>query len=177
MSWKKEDMDRLIELKDQGLSAAQISRALGGGISRNAVIGKLHRMGLSCLGGVSGSRAQSASPRPIIKKSRAPKLVKEKPILRMADEPVSILDLNGSICRFPIGDPKEDDFRFCGAVLGTQSDGKKYCPAHNAIACASSRMTSKEISMMTALPNRVEDRVPNRVEGRVEEKITKRKAS
>jgi GcrA cell cycle regulator len=47
MSWTDERVELLKKLWNQGLSASQIAAELGGGVTRNAVIGKVHRLGLS----------------------------------------------------------------------------------------------------------------------------------
>lgn len=67
MSWTDERVEILKKLWSQGLSASQIAGELGGGVTRNAVIGKVHRLGLS--GRAKNPAAQAARPR---KATRAP---------------------------------------------------------------------------------------------------------
>lgn len=66
-SWTDERVELLGKLWGEGLSASQIAAILGGGVTRNAVIGKVHRLGLS---GRAKSGGQPATPRP--QKPRAP---------------------------------------------------------------------------------------------------------
>ena len=61
MSWTDERVELLKKLWNQGLSASQIASELAGGITRNAVIGKVHRLGLS--GRAKSPAPQQARPR------------------------------------------------------------------------------------------------------------------
>ncbi len=101
-TWTEERVERLKELWSQGMSASEIAQLLGD-VTRNAVIGKAHRLGLS------------GRPSPIRKKSKG----------------VTILDLTERMCKWPIGDPKHPDFRFCGKP---SVPGMPYCAEHCAIA-------------------------------------------
>jgi GcrA cell cycle regulator len=151
MSWNDERVETLKRLWAEGLSASQIATELGG-ITRNAVIGKVHRLGLS-------GRAKSpttASPRP--RKARAHShmiRVAPRPAVRgntalatafeyeseaepeVVDNVVpmgqrrSLIELSERSCRWPIGDPGEADFFFCG---GQSVDGLPYCAHHRRIA-------------------------------------------
>jgi GcrA cell cycle regulator len=154
MSWTDERVELLAKLWNQGLSASQIAGELGGGVTRNAVIGKVHRLGLS-------GRAKSPSPsvsRPR-KMTRAPShpmtmtrgnLAMAAPKTRpqmvtvIAYEPqpmievivpmserVTIMELRESMCRWPFGDPSTPEFRFCG---GPSPVGTPYCTFHSKVA-------------------------------------------
>lgn len=107
MSWTDERVEILTRLWAEGKSASQIAEILGD-VSRNAVIGKAHRLGLS------------GRPSPIKRKSSK----KEK-------KGISILDLNERVCRWPHGDPRDDDFHFCGKP---SVPGLPYCAEHCAVA-------------------------------------------
>lgn len=113
MSWTDERVEQLRELWGAGKSASEIADILGN-VSRNAVIGKAHRLGLS--GRPSPIKAKPGG------KAKAP-----------AKEPqgATILSLTERMCRWPIGDPKEPDFRFCGKP---SSPGVPYCAEHAAVA-------------------------------------------
>lgn len=106
MAWTAELIKSLERLWTEGASTAEIGRKLG--ISKNAVVGKAHRLLLP--------------PRP-------------SPIKR-AELPPSALKRNprGPVCQWPIGDPKSADFHFCGEDA---IPGRPYCPAHCAAAYAS----------------------------------------
>jgi GcrA cell cycle regulator len=147
MGWNDERVDLLKKLWSDGLSASQIAGRLGG-VTRNAVIGKVHRLGLS--GRATTSRMKSHRPRARSQASK--RLMKPRfanlgnPALRQlylgdsepyapsAEELVippnerrSIQTLTEASCRWPIGDPQQSEFHFCGRkkVLGLP-----YCEFH-----------------------------------------------
>jgi GcrA cell cycle regulator len=117
MSWTDERVELLRKLWSDGLSASQIAAELGG-ITRNAVIGKVHRLGLS-------GRAKSAS-------SAAPRQrkVRSENIIPIGQRR-TILELTEQTCRWPIGDPGSTDFFFCG---GNTIAGLPYCAYHSRVA-------------------------------------------
>jgi GcrA cell cycle regulator len=149
MSWTDERVELLKKLWSDGLSASQIAAELGG-ITRNAVIGKVHRLGLS-------GRAKSTStgaPRP--RKTRSPshmlrigRAVRGNTALAHAYDieveaepelidniiPIgqrrTILELNEQTCRWPVGDPGSTDFFFCG---GQTITSLPYCAYHSRMA-------------------------------------------
>lgn len=138
--------DRVASLKKlwlEGLSASQIAKQLGG-VTRNAVIGKVHRLGLS-------GRATPAAPaRTVFKAPRAPRPAMVSTHAPRRPEPVSaapamtalpaimeepgsatVLTLGAHMCKWPIGDPATDGFTFCGRRTGV--DGP-YCNEHARVA-------------------------------------------
>lgn len=150
MSWTDERVELLKKLWSDGLSASQIAGELGG-ITRNAVIGKVHRLGLS-------GRAKSpstATPRPRKPRSashmmRVPRgSIRGNTALAHAYEldiepepelieniiPIgqrrTILELTEETCRWPIGDPGSTEFFFCG---GHTLNGLPYCAYHSRVA-------------------------------------------
>ena len=152
MSWTDERVNALKKLWAEGHSASQIAKQLGG-VTRNAVIGKVHRLGLS--GRATPSRPvkrppRLARPKPRVladgsvsvpapastasPETRAPEAIPEAPTLpplEQADgEPATILTLRDSMCKWPIGDPADPKFAFCGrkATCGP------YCEEHAKIA-------------------------------------------
>ncbi|TAK48559.1 MAG: GcrA cell cycle regulator [Xanthobacteraceae bacterium] len=150
ITWTDERVDQLKRLWEAGLSASQIAAELGN-ITRNAVIGKVHRLGLS--GRVKNSSA--ASPRP--RKARAPSHIMRisRPVARgntalaqafeveFEADPVTydnivplgqrrtLMELNEDTCRWPVGDPGSPDFFFCG---GKSLTSLPYCAHHSRIA-------------------------------------------
>ena len=159
MSWTDERVELLRKLWTEGLSASQIAAELANGISRNAVIGKVHRLGLS--GRAKAPAAAPARPRLARPVASAPRPAPERvanPISRGANalafepmalpaealdprpveevvipisERVTIMELREGMCRWPLGDPTSADFGFCGA-RGTIGD--PYCTYHASIA-------------------------------------------
>ena len=138
MSWTTDRIQTLSKLWLEGLSASEIARQLGG-VTRNAVIGKVHRLGLS---GRAAASAPSRAPRTATPRPQRPRRVAaagpvvRRPPVRLAAQdwtpapegPGLIGDmalLGAHVCKWPIGDPKSPDFSFCGR----QADGR-YCAAH-----------------------------------------------
>ena len=158
MGWTDDRVALLSKLWVEGLSASQIAAALGGGVTRNAVIGKVHRLGLSGRGKAGQPAAQrpskprppaAAGPdggeRPAHEASAATSsaesasgpahpvpLRSEVALVQLpVSERVNILDLRDTMCRWPIGDPSSPDFGFCGARSVT---GLPYCSHHCSLA-------------------------------------------
>jgi GcrA cell cycle regulator len=132
--WSETRVTTLSKLWLDGLSASQIAKQLGG-VTRNAVIGKVHRLGLSGRAAASApARApRTATPRPTRPRrvALAAPAVRKPPVLAFAPAPegpglIGDMALLGAhVCKWPIGDPKSPDFSFCGR----QADGR-YCAAH-----------------------------------------------
>ena len=144
MGWTDERVELLKKLWQDGLSASQIAKQLGG-VTRNAVIGKVHRLGLS--GRATPSKPQRTvfkaprAPRPVSAAPSAPRRISEPssssspaPVaLRLIDEEpgmATVLTLGAHMCKWPIGDPAMDNFTFCGRRVG---DGP-YCDQHAQVA-------------------------------------------
>ncbi len=121
MSWTDERIEHLKKLWGKGLSASQIATELGEGVTRNAVIGKAHRLGLES----RPSPVKTDKSRPAKAKAKVDKPPKaEKKV-------VTLLDLTERICKWPIGHPDEPGFQFCGKA---SSPGFPYCAPHCAEA-------------------------------------------
>jgi GcrA cell cycle regulator len=148
MTWTDERVEMLKKLWADGFSASQIAAELGG-VTRNAVIGKVHRLGLS------GRAKSPSSGMPRQRKPRSHMLRVSRPVSRganalalayeMEPEPApelidnvipmgqrrNLLELNENTCRWPIGDPSTPDFFFCG---GKPLDALPYCSHHSRVA-------------------------------------------
>jgi GcrA cell cycle regulator len=122
MSWTDDRVELLKKLWADGLSASQIAGELGG-ITRNAVIGKVHRLGLS-------GRAKSPSGNTALAydydMEPEPELM-EIPL----EQRKTLLQLNEKTCRWPIGDPGSPEFYFCGGDIVNELP---YCAYHARIA-------------------------------------------
>ncbi|PZQ55940.1 MAG: GcrA cell cycle regulator [Phenylobacterium zucineum] len=139
--WSEDRVERLKALWADGLSASQVAKQLGG-VTRNAVIGKVHRLGLAgrAAGGRIARPRPACSPRP--RRPAAPRVAPRAPMIAApvaAPAPApegpgliaSMSDLCGHLCKWPIGDPKSADFSFCGRP----KDGAgPYCAGHGAAA-------------------------------------------
>lgn len=154
MSWTDERIERLKKLWGDGLSASQIAAELGG-VTRNAVIGKVHRLQLS--GRVKTASATTQRSRKtttvrqvvrpaartvvatrgnlaVVQTVEAEEIVAYRPaeeVVVPISRRISIMELREGTCRWPLGDPLTPDFVFCG---GDCDVGRPYCSAHAQIA-------------------------------------------
>ena len=108
MVWTEEKIKKLKKMWASGKATAEIAKNLG--MSKNSIIGKVHRLNLA-------TRPSPIKSEVKPKKKPAPKKVGV----------VRLIDLKINTCRWPIGDPKDDDFHFCGEQTVT---GKPYCLQH-----------------------------------------------
>ncbi len=134
MSWTDERVDQLRQMWTEGLSASQIARSLGG-VTRNAVIGKVHRLGLS--GRASPARAERPRIRTIAPRPAQPKpqplepVVVQEPLQTAEGENITVVNIARNQCKWPIGDPSDSAFKFCGHA---PRPGSPYCEAHSRMA-------------------------------------------
>ena len=145
MGWTDERVELLKKLWQDGLSASQIAKQLGG-VTRNAVIGKVHRLGLSGRAAPSKpARTVFKAPRPARPAAAAPSAprriaepvaaavaVQPTPVRYVEEAPgtATVLTLGAHMCKWPIGDPAMDNFTFCGRRAG---EGP-YCVEHSHVA-------------------------------------------
>lgn len=126
-------------------SASKLSSEFGIEISRSAVIGKRHRMGLtsgrvpmrqySARKKIAPTHSVPARPAPTLRQSALASVLERAPRepMPVADNPadypdrVKLQDLSSSSCRWPIGDPQHEDFGFCGK---NKVAGLPYCERH-----------------------------------------------
>ncbi len=133
MTWTDERVAELSKLWDTGYSASAIGKMLG--VSKNAVVGKAHRMRLearpSPIRRDQRARMRRRVPMPIrlseLRPVSAPAAPPPPPAPRLAVR----RDGKGPNCLWPHGDPAEAEFHFCGAPA---VEGKPYCPEHCARA-------------------------------------------
>lgn len=134
MSWTDERVDILKKLWGEGRTAAEIAKELGG-VTRNAVIGKAHRLKLSGRASPIQQSVKKPANNPGVKPVTAEKKVQKKappmtPVMSENDakrERISLTDLEAGQCRWPLGDPREKDFGFCGC---TAVASLPYCDEH-----------------------------------------------
>ena len=142
-TWTAERIEQLRHCIASGLTCSQTAAAIG--VSRNAVIGKIHRLGLSPAR-PAGASARSCPPR-----ARHPRISPHGRLLRLIGaqapgiaahvaaepEPIdsaqrcSLLEIAQGKCHWPIGDPQAADFAFCGNEAIT---GFSYCVGHARMA-------------------------------------------
>ena len=150
LTWSEDRVEQLKKLWEAGLSASQIAAELGN-VTRNAVIGKVHRLGLS------GRAKSPSSAAPRQRKARPAQHMMRvsRPVSRgntalahafeveMEPDPIafdnvvpmsqrlSLLELNEATCHWPVGDPSSPEFFFCG---GKALCGLPYCAHHSRVA-------------------------------------------
>ena len=150
LTWSDDRVEQLKKLWEAGLSASQIAAELGN-VTRNAVIGKVHRLGLS------GRAKSPSSAAPRQRKARPAQHMMRvsRPVSRgntalahafeveMEPDPIaydnvvpmsqrlSLLELNEATCHWPVGDPSSPEFFFCG---GKALTGLPYCAHHSRVA-------------------------------------------
>ena len=131
MSWTDERVLLLKKLWGEGKTAAEIAKALGG-VTRNAVIGKAHRLKLSNRISPIQQNERKEDRAPEIKKQAkvAKAVVMAKPA-NMSFKSLKMIELKERMCRWPSGDPKDEDFSFCGC---TSVPGLPYCEDHAKMA-------------------------------------------
>ena len=133
MSWTDEKVSKLKELWGKGNTASQIAEIIGG-ISRNAVIGKAHRLNLSAKiktrtatsnkifnDTIEGNKTNSKRGR----KSKFKSLIIEKDF--EPENPKQLEELDESSCKWPVGHPDEKNFYFCGR---SSLKDFSYCKLH-----------------------------------------------
>ena len=142
-TWTVERIEQLRHCIASGLTCSQTAAEIG--VTRNAVIGKIHRLGLSPAR-PAGASARSSPPR-----ARHPRISPHSRLLRLigaqapgsaddaaaAPAPIdsaqrcSLLEIAQDKCHWPIGDPHAADFSFCGNAAVT---GFSYCAGHARMA-------------------------------------------
>ena len=158
MNWTDERVELLRKLWAEGLSASQIAAQLGG-VSRNAVIGKVHRLKLSSRGRAAPAQTRQKKPKPAGTKAQrpaaAPRAMPQtvgatalkvdyeaepavRPSARQAENvvvPISrhlkLAELTDKTCKWPNGDPLTEEFHFCG---NDSLETGPYCTYHARLA-------------------------------------------
>ncbi len=144
--WTETLVAQLKSLWTAGHSGEEIAKTLGTGLTRDMVLGKAHRLRLPARRAGTTERSQGSEEQKLVRRlrkiknrgarARVAKALKLPPRIAYADQSEtpggvkSLLALSPSGCRWPIGDPQDPGFSFCGA----ERDGCAYCANHKARA-------------------------------------------
>jgi len=133
MSWTEEKVAKLKELWGKGNTASQIAEIIGG-ISRNAVIGKAHRLNLSAKIKTRTATSNQNFDNSILDKNSNSKRIRRSKFKSLIIEkdfepenPKQLEELDENSCKWPIGHPVEKNFYFCGR---SSMKDFSYCKLH-----------------------------------------------
>lgn len=138
--WNEELEQNLIKLWNQGVTTAEIGRILG--VTKNSVIGKSHRLNLqkreSCIKykeEIESTDKEIISENESIKDTKVEKVSSKSTVTPSKEikkeKLITLMDLEPGMCHWPVGDPKDEDFHFCGCKT---HHGRVYCDYHHSIA-------------------------------------------
>jgi len=149
-AWTDDRIGRLKKLWLEGQTAEQIARDLANGITRSAVLGKVHRMGLSA--GRPGRQAArpAASPKPprlAPPRQCAPRPIAAPPEVAMARGLATLVSVRRCECRWPLGEPGAADFSLCGQPVSRGA----FCASHAAVAYRPARDTPRTLDRLARL--------------------------
>ncbi len=141
MAWTEEMVEGLRQMWLEGLTANEIAKRLG--VSKNSIVGKVHRLCLKARPSPIKKKEDEteieAAPEAAAEESPAElaedvKLVEEEPIKEetavkkhKSGHHVKLVELDSHTCRWPLGDPRDEDFCFCGKKVRM---GQTYCEEH-----------------------------------------------
>ena len=160
MSWTNEKVEKLKELWTKGHTASQIAEALGD-TTRNAVIGKAHRLNLEArapskqsglIRSKENKQATKRTPAIMSRKARFQSILLDKNF--EPENPKSLEELTEETCKWPIGHPNEEKFYFCGRK--PESDFP-YCKLH--VLYAFQPKNQKEDDLGDEIPEFIEKKV------------------
>jgi GcrA cell cycle regulator len=156
LEWNDIQVATLKRLWTDGLSCSQIAMRIGMGCTRNAVIGKVHRLGLS--GRITPARPirvghiRKPKIRILGPKIKPGKLPKELPP-PAPERKIPLALLSSTTCRYPLGDPKAETFGFCGC---DPKEGSPYCEFHARLAYNSVKRRKHERDLVPLITARRE---------------------
>tara|TARA_B100000989_G_scaffold217476_1_gene165701 strand:+ start:158 stop:652 length:495 start_codon:yes stop_codon:yes gene_type:complete len=161
MSWTDEKVAKLKELWGKGSTASQIAEIIGG-ISRNAVIGKAHRLNLSAKiktrTATSNQNFENSLDDKNIKNRRSRKSKFKSLIIEKDFEPENpkqLEELDENSCKWPIGHPNEKSFYFCGR---SSLKDFSYCKLHLLYAYQP-KAKKEEVSEKEEVPEFIEKKI------------------
>ena len=161
MSWTEEKVNKLKDLWGKGQTASQIAEVIGG-VSRNAVIGKAHRLNLSAKiktrSTITNNNVENATPNNSFKKGTRRHRFRSL-LLDKNFEPARNLqleELNENTCKYMEGHPNEKDSSFCGRKT---VDKFSYCPLHLMIVFQPKGKRDEVVDKEDEVPKFIEKKV------------------
>ena len=161
MSWTEAKVEKLKELWSKGHTASQIAEALGD-TTRNAVIGKAHRLNLearapskkSSQSSTTDNRPSRRGSTPTSRKAKFQSILLDKNF--EPENPKSLEELTDQTCKWPIGHPNEEKFYFCGR----KPEGEfPYCKLHVLYAFQPKGTKEEIIDKEDGIPEFIEKKV------------------
>ena len=157
-TWTEEKESKLKELWGKGKTASQIAQILGE-VSRNAVIGKAHRLNLAKKTIAKSTKANNEITNQnkelkVSRRSRFKSLLLDKNF--EPENPKSLEDLDEKTCKWPIGHPDEKNFYFCGR---SSIKGFSYCKLHVLYAFQPKNFKDVPISKEDDIPKFIEKKI------------------
>ena len=160
MSWTAEREDLLKKLWNKGHTASQIAKIIGD-TTRNAVIGKAHRLNLASRVTAKSSREKNPTqmqrtikPEKLSRKARFKSLLLDKNF--EPENPKMLEELNEETCRWPLGHPDEKDFHFCGRK---PESNFPYCKLHILYAFQPKNMKEDDIISEEEIPKFIQKKI------------------
>ena len=159
MSWTDEKVAKLKSLWGKGNTASEIAEILGG-VSRNAVIGKAHRLNLSgkIFNKKSASSVQKSkfkiSNNKVGRRGKFKSLIIDKDF--EPENPKQLEELNENLCKWPIGHPDEENFYFCGRK---SLKDFSYCKLHLLYAFQPKNKKEEVIEKDTEVPKFIQKKI------------------
>ncbi|MCM1323454.1 MAG: GcrA family cell cycle regulator [Acetobacter sp.] len=143
MIWTEEAVEELKRMWDRGMTTGQIAKALN--VTKNSIIGKVHRLCLTARPSPIKKSDTETEDKKAVKIKEKRKQTKETSSktttakdVKSVEKPeivektnIPLVKLDNHTCRWPMGDPRDDDFCFCGKRIKT---GQTYCEEHAAVA-------------------------------------------
>lgn len=145
MGWTDESVEELRRLWDKGLTANEIAKKLG--VTKNAIVGKVHRLCLKARPSpIKTKGEETAAPKSTVKKNVVTEIIEETndtiaeqisetvvetPVVKDDGSRIRLVELDSHTCRWPLGDPRDEDFGFCGKKVRA---GQTYCDEHSTVA-------------------------------------------
>ena len=143
MAWTEKMVEDLKIMWKQGLTTGEIGKRLG--VSKNSIVGKVHRLQLDARPSpikkkdeeqenaavAATAETKQAAVKTKTEKKTEPREEKPAVVRKNIAGDVKLTDLDNHTCRWPIGDPKDENFHFCGRKVRI---GQTYCEEHAALA-------------------------------------------